>query len=421
MILCKIPQGRAMVKENLKNKDLCKIRTITSFLTLTSDKSQWEETICKAASFGGALAKEFNAQGYHVQSIRIVTNAFGEYLDTSSYHAIMKDMHILSEVLKSPLMPAIRIRFAIGEAKTKEEIAMLPELIKAYGDICNACVNVDIDELSVVDRDLTLSCAEAVVEIGKITPRGEGNFNFTINYNCKPHIPYFPASYHNSHDENCFALGLETPDLLVEALKSLKEEKNHNLKMQKSYAIMRDSLQHHINTILGITHAYEHPYKTTFAGIDTSAAPSKNCASMVDVYKLLGVPYFGASGTLEASALLTKVFKAQKGCTLIGFSGLMLAVVEDSGLAESATKGEFDIRTLLQYSAVCGIGLDTVPIEGHTTAQKIADICCDTGTLAFRLNKPLTVRLFPVPNLKAGDITQFESDDLCNSAVLKVP
>ena len=142
---------------------------------------------------------------------------------------------------------------------------------------------------------------------------------------------------------------------------------------------------------------------------------------MVEVYKLLGVPYFGASGTLEASALLTKVFKAQQGCTLIGFSGLMLAVVEDEGLADATTRGEFDIRALLHYSAVCGIGLDTVPIEGDTSAKKIATICADTGTLAFRLNKPLSVRLFPVPALKAGEMTRFESDDLCNSAVLRVP
>jgi len=410
-----------MVKENLKNKDLCAIRTITSFLTLTKDKTTWGKAIKDAATFGGDLAREFNTQGYHVQSIRIVTNAFGEYLDTSSYHAVLKDMHQLSEVLKSPSMPNIRIRFAIGEAKTQEEIALLPEMIKAYGDICNACVNIDADELGIAEHDLTLCCAKTVVEIGKITPRGEGNFNFTINYNCKPHIPYFPASYHNSHDANCFALGLETPNLLVEALKSLKPENDHNAKMHQSYAIMRDSLQYHITNILDITHAYKHPFKTKFAGIDTSAAPSKNCASMVDVYKLLGVPYFGASGTLEASALLTRVFKAQKGCELIGFSGLMLAVVEDKGLADATTRHEFDIRALLHYSAVCGIGLDTVPIEGDTPAHKIANICADTGTLAFRLNKPLTVRLFPVPNLKEGDMTQFESDDLCNSMVLRVP
>lgn len=330
-------------------------------------------------------------------------------------------MHLLSEVLKSPSMPKIRIRFAIGEAKTHEEIEMLPEMIKAFGDICNACVNVSVDELGVADRALTLCCAKTVVEIGKITPRGEGNFNFTINYNCKPRIPYFPAAYHHSDDENCFAFGLETPDLLVAALRSLNDEPDHNLKMQQSYTLMRDSLQYHISTILDMTHAFKHPYKTRFAGIDTSAAPSKNCASMVDIYQLLGVPFFGASGTLEASALLTKVFKSQIGCELIGFSGLMLAVVEDAGLADATTRNEFDIRALLQYSAVCGIGLDTVPIEGDTSVEKIADICADTGTLAFRLNKPLTVRLFPVPNLKAGDMTHFESDDLCNSMVLCVP
>nr|WP_236757318.1 DUF711 family protein [Actinobacillus seminis] len=28
--------------------------------------------------------------------------------------------------------------------------------------------------------------------------------------------------------------------------------------------------------------------------------------------------------------------------------------------------------------------------------------------MAFRLNKPLTVRLFPVPNREAGEMTYFE-------------
>lgn len=410
-----------MINNNLKNKDLCKIRTITSFVTLGKDKSTWEEKIKEAALFGGDLSNTLNSNGYSVQSIRIVTNAFGEYLDTSSLKNAMDDMQILSDLLHSDSMPSIRIRFAIGEAKTSTEIKMLPILVQKFGDLCNVCVNVGVDEFGVPDAEKTLECAKVVKEIAHITPNGEGNFNFTINYNCKPLIPYFPASYHNSCDEDCFALGLETPDLLVEALKSLKEEFNHNLKWQNSYKIMSSSLQYHIDAILNIVDTFEHAFKRKFAGIDTSAAPSKNCSSMVEVYKLLGVPYFGASGTIEASALLTKVFKSQKGCELIGFSGLMLAVVEDEGLAQATKNGEFEIRSLLTYSSVCGIGLDTVPIEGDTSAEKIADICRDTGTMAFRLNKPLTVRLFPVPGLKAGDITQFQSDDLCNSAVLLVP
>jgi uncharacterized protein (UPF0210 family) len=135
----------------------------------------------------------------------------------------------------------------------------------------------------------------------------------------------------------------------------------------------------------------------------------------------MGVEYFGAAGTVEVSSLLTKVFKSIKDVDLVGFSGLMLALTEDTGLAEGSIDAQFDIRSLLTYSAVCGIGLDTVPIPGNTPAEKISALMRDTGTMAYRLNKPLTVRLFPLPGLKVGDLTVFESDDLCNCAVLAVP
>lgn len=403
----------------LTNKDLCKIRTITLFISLTNNKNTWLGKIIDAANFAGSLAQTFKTKGYTIQSLRIVTNPFGEYLNTSTLDSAIEDMNFLSSLLKSDSMPKYRIRFAIGEAKTSQEIEMLPILIKNFGDLCNVCVNVPVDEFGNVDNDLTLKCAKTVKEISKITTNAQGNFNFTINYNCKPLIPYFPASYHESKNEDCFAIGLETPDLLVESLKTL-EKKEHNEFLKNAFNIMSNSLQYHIDDILQtLKKGKELKYK--FAGIDSSAAPSKNCSSMVDVYKLLGVEYFGAAGTLEASALLTKVFKSIKNCDLIGFSGLMLAVIEDEGLAGATKNRQFTIKDLITYSSVCGIGLDTVPIEGDTAVEKIADICRDTGTMAFRLNKPLTVRLFPVPDLKDGDITKFESDDLCNAAVLAIP
>ena len=143
---------------------------------------------------------------------------------------------------------------------------------------------------------------------------------------------------------------------------------------------------------------------------------------MCRVVELLGVDNFGAAGTVEACAMLTRVFKSiSSGGPLVGFSGLMLACLEDDGLAAGAARGEFDIRALLTYSAVCGIGLDTVPVPGDITAEQVAKLACDTGTMAFRLNKPLTVRLFPVPGLKAGEMTAFESGDLCNCQVFAVP
>lgn len=133
------------------------------------------------------------------------------------------------------------------------------------------------------------------------------------------------------------------------------------------------------------------------------------------------MPRFGASGTVEACAFLTRVFKGVRGVPLVGFSGLMLTCLEDLGMAAAAARGDYDVTALLQYSAVCGIGLDCVPVPGDTPRAALAALMRDTGTLAFRYSKPLTVRLFPCPGLAAGETTRFESADLCNCTVFAVP
>jgi len=358
-----------------KNKELCSIRTITIFLSLARDKKTWSDEIHRASQFCIALSKEFTTKGYMVQSIRIVTNPFGEYLNTEGLESARKDLRYLGDLLNTAAESGIRVRFAIGEARTKKEIKILPELIQKFGDLCNICVNVGLDEFGVLDNDLILQSAKAVKKISRITPRGEGNFNFTVNFNCSPLIPYFPAGYHRKALGNCFVIGLETPDLLVRALKdfnrSLEGDPNHNALYKGYYEVLSHALWHHISNIKKIIDESAIDTSFSFSGFDSSAAPSKNCASMVEVYEQMGLEYFGASGTVEASSLLTRVFKSFTGIDLVGFSGLMLALTEDKGLARGTIDSQFDIRSLLTYSAVCGIGLDTVPIPGATPVDKI--------------------------------------------------
>ena len=403
-----------------KNKELCRLRTISFFLTLHKDKTQWEDTLYSVKRDVDLLLPAVQKAGYTLQSIRVITNPFGEYLDLTNLQTAKADLQYLTELLNKFNESGIRLRFAIGAARNKEEIALLPELIAAYGDLCNACVNVPLDENGVLDNELIEQSVYAVQRIANITPRGEGNFNFTVNFNCKPFIPYFPAGYHLSHLPNSFVIGLETPDLLVEVLKSVPKSP-HNQFYADCYRAMLQALQYHVDQVLEMLSAVKLSGKFEFAGIDSSAAPSKNCSSITKIYELMGLPYFGAAGSVEVSALLTKVFKSIQRVPLVGFSGLMLAVTEDLGLAEGTQKQYFDIRALLTYSAVCGIGLDTVPVAGNAKAESIAAIMRDTGTMAFRLNKPLTVRLFPIPNKVAGEISEFESDDLCNCRLLHIP
>lgn len=400
------------------NKSLCRVRTVTLFLTLSADRQTWAAKLQSAKHAFDQLVPAIQAKGYTVQSIRIVTNAFGEYLNLASLDTAKADLAYLKQLLSQLDNSGLRIRFAIGEARTAEELAMLPELIAEYGDLANACINVTQDENGILDNERLLQAAEIVQKIAKITPRGEGNFNFTVNFNCQPFIPYFPAGYHSSQLPDSFVIGFETPDLLVDVVKSLPKTE-HNAFLYSAYQAMSKALQYHVDEVLHAVQSVDISNNFHFAGIDSSAAPSKNCASMCELYELLGVPYFGAAGTVEVSSLLTRVFKSVQHTPLVGFSGLMLAVVEDTGLAAGANI-HYDIRSLLTNSAVCGIGLDTVPIPENTTAKQIAALMRDTGTMAFRLNKPLTVRLFPIPNRQAGEMTYFESDDLCNGQVLAV-
>ena len=210
-----------MTTVSLQSPELCRVRAITAFATLSSDAQTWRAVLADAKRQCDQLAAACQQGGYTVQSVRIVANPFGEYLDTSSLEAASQGLATIRDILMQLNQNGLRIRFAIGEARTAQEIALLPGLIRDHGDLSNACVNVKANADGLLDNAQILRCVEAMQEIARITPRGEGNFNFTVNFNCAPLIPYFPAGYHRSERGNCLVVGLETPDLLAAALRTL--------------------------------------------------------------------------------------------------------------------------------------------------------------------------------------------------------
>jgi uncharacterized protein (UPF0210 family) len=79
------------------------------------------------------------------------------------------------------------------------------------------------------------------------------------------------------------------------------------------------------------------------------------------------------------------------------------------------------VDALLAYSAVCGTGLDTVPFPGEITEQQLARILGDVAALAWKWHKPLSARLLPVKDKKAGDETEFRSQYLFNTRIHPLP
>src|SRR5262249_51238152 len=129
---------------------------------------------------------------------------------------------------------------------------------------------------------------------------------------------------------------------------------------------------------------------------------------------------FGPAGSLAASAFVTDTLDRAR-FKRTGFCGLMLPVLEDATLGQRGAEGFLSVSDLLMFSAVCGTGLDCIPLPGDISADQLRGVLLDVGALALRLDKQLTARLMPLPGKKAGDLTAFEFEYFANSRVLAVP
>jgi uncharacterized protein (UPF0210 family) len=153
----------------------------------------------------------------------------------------------------------------------------------------------------------------------------------------------------------------------------------------------------------------------TYEGIDATPAPLKDISIGTAIESFIGGP-FGSSGTLTASGIITRAVQSTP-VKRTGYSGLMIPVMEDNGLARRWAEGTFNLDSILAYSAVCAGGADTVPLPGDVSEEQIARILSDVAWLAYKWNKPLAARLLPAPGKHAGQQTEFSGGFLTNTIV----
>ncbi|WP_392530762.1 DUF711 family protein [Nostoc sp. C117] len=380
-----------------------KIRTITTGISLES--LQEKEKIKQAAEFNQQGQIEFEKQGYEVQTTRIATNSWEEYLQPLSKSEVINEIQSLEQLCQS-----LNIHFFnIGYADKPETIAIIPDINKNTSIIyCSSKIG---DRQTGINFENARESAKVIKCISQETENGYGNFRFCAWANCQPNIPFFPTAYHTGNTS--FSIGLELGDLVMEAFSQAHDILPAEQKLQLL-------LEVELKKIAVIAEKISDKFQVLYTGIDTSLAPSLDKEnSIAFAYEKLMDGKFGNSGTLAISGMLTRVLK-NVSVKICGYSGLMLPVCEDVGLATRANEQTYDITNLLLYSAVCGCGLDTVPIPGDITIEKITAILIDMATLAIKLNKPLSSRLFPIPNKKAGEMTRFNSPYLVDCKIFTV-
>ena len=258
------------------------------------------------------------------------------------------------------------------------------------------------------------ACAQIIHQAAGITPDGFTNLRFAALANVPAGSPFFPAAYHIG-GEPAFALATEAADLAVQAFR----EAGTLMEAQQALPAAIEQHAHRLEKTAGeLAGQFGVRFGVRFSGIDFSLAPFPDEAlSLGAAMEALGVSSLGLHGSLAAAAILADAIDRAR-FKRIGFSGLMLPVLEDAILAKRATDGTLSVKDMLLYSAVCGTGLDTLPLPGNTTPEQLSALLLDLAALGVRLGKPLTARLMPIPGKAAGDPTGFDFAYFANSRVL---
>ncbi len=381
-----------------------KIRSITIFCQPGFPPSRM--LLERLGIFARHATAMFTDAGYEVQSYRLATPPFPAWIDPK---LLLKAAQVLSVECHADGFDY----FSLGPVSPEnlEPYQYIPEVIKKVPNVFFSGM------LTTAQNEVSLpaarACAQLIEALAPLDKNGFANLRFCALANVPPFAPFFPAAYGEGFQPS-FALAIEGADLAIEAFSKVSS-------LENAREFLIRSVESHAQKLEEVANKLQQMYGYDFKGLDFTLAPYPNDAvSIAKALETLGLQAFGLHGSLFCSAFLTEALDRAK-FKRTGFNGLMLPVLEDSGLSARVSEGKVSVTDLLVCSSVCGTGLDVIPLPGSATADQLYPVLLDTAALALRLKKPLTARLMPIPGKAAGDLTAFEFEYFSNCRVMELP
>jgi uncharacterized protein (UPF0210 family) len=384
-----------------------KVRAITGFVRL--DRDQATQQIADTLAVLRAAKAEFEKQGYQVETLRIVTQPLAELVrgqtDTDAL-AFLKTFDALSA--KEDFIPNV------GPAmlRDQDDPRAMHLLAQVLSSLPNIEGNAIIAAQDGIHWKVIRESAALVHYVTRHSPHSQGNFNFTATAMLKPYGPFYPGAYHTGAGKQ-FSIGLEGAKVVQQVFARTHGD------FDASVAELTKQLTVHAKVAESIGLQVAAATGWSFMGVDPTPAPLGDVSIGAAIETYTGSK-FGSSGTMTAALIITTAVKAVP-VKQIGYSGLMIPVMEDKRLAQRWAEGSYNADALLAYSAVCGTGLDTVPLIGDVSEEQLVRIFGDVASLAWKWNKPLSARLQPVKGKKAGDRTEFSDPYLFNTTLHALP
>jgi uncharacterized protein (UPF0210 family) len=382
-----------------------RIRTITAGRQLPDLRETG--VLDEDLDFLSAARHDFLDEGLEVQTVRIATQPLVGAADARSLSEALSALERIDRQV-SDAGTLVAIGPVAHEGGDAASIAgWAAALVRATSNL-SFSISVATPENGIDSRALPVA-AEVMLALSSAIAGGEANFRFAAGANIPSGTPFFPVAVHEG--EPSFSLGLESARLVELAFDGLSDS-------QIAATRLRQIVEERVEPLVARAETVAKRYSRRFLGIDLSPAPGLDASIALGIEMLTGVP-FGSPSTLGACATITRAISSTS-LPRCGYSGLMLPVLEDLRLAQRAAEGRFNLNDLLLYSAVCGTGLDVVPIPGEVDPERLAAIVGDVAALAHKLQKPLAVRLLPIPGKVAGEIVRFDNPYLTDATVLAV-
>src|SRR5271163_2291047 len=378
-----------------------KVRAITAFVNL--DRTQYQIQITDAVKMLKRTRTILESRGFPVETIRIATQPFPQYIQGLSDEQALAffrnyDALAAQEGFAASIGPAM-----LNPGDSPAQADLLADILKSTKVLNGSLVVAGDDGV----RWPAVGAAARVMKQLEDTEHSQGNFRFAAIAMVKPLTPFFPAAYHDGFGHQ-FAIALESADLVADAFKDAPD-------LATARRRLMDALSKEAFGVEAEAGRVDSDTGWAYMGIDLSPAPLKDVSIGAAIENLTTQP-IGSSGTLTAAAMITAALRDIK-VKQTGYSGLMLPILEDSRLAQRWSEGRLTIDSLLSYSAVCGTGLDTVPLPGDISTEQLSLIIGDMASLAVKWHKPLSARLFPVQGKGPGDKTELDGQFLVNATI----
>src|SRR5215469_1664335 len=379
-----------------------KIRTVTAFLRL--DRESYRSQVADALKMLRAAKGELSAAGYEVETIRITSQPFPDYIKGLSAEQALAFFHEYDKLAKEEgFTPDIGPAMSMSEDTDDPKQADLLARILASTESINGFIAVAGE--NGIHWNAIRSAARVMKYLEERTPRSEGNFRFAAGAFPPENAPFFPVSSTQGSGHG-FAIGLESAGIATAAFGGANGD------LSAAGERLTATLGAEAKHVEEIAIRLERQSGWKYQGIDLTPVPLKDVSIGAAMESLLGSP-IGSPGSLSVAHTITDAVR-RIPVRQTGYSGLMLPVLEDSVLAQRWESGAISRDALLSYSSVCSTGLDAVPLPGDIAPAELERIIGDMASLAVKWHKPLSARLLPVAGKKTGEMTEFSSPYLVN-------